>query len=801
MDNETVWKRARDGRHSAVLGELRGDPPEGVRVLRVHCDMSRQTLGPILEVSREALALLDEQDGLAGDAPSEQGLRHRLLGEAPGRHQGGTVVEALNRLQQRSDRPCVVIFEQVEAADMATSLMLREIVTHPGWLKAALVLVFAGDGEPEGLPAKLLDAIRRAGGDEAVVRLERAEGAPVDVGHVDERGLPERLSPEALRVLRAGALIGAGFEAELIGRLLGLTELEVLELLQQALDLGVPIRDQGASRFALPEEVAAALRGSMLPSLANAWHRRLAALLSPPPGSAPAAPAAEPEDAPFPDLGDVLTDPSDTSAEPDEAGAVEATEAVEAEPDAIEAEAPPEAGEPEAPSSEAFEESPPNPWTAPEPEEPTPDAPEPAPAANEEEVHNPMAAAEAFAREMAEALAEESGQREEEAQEAPQPAPEEDGDARAAPHFQAVGEYDAAAQRYLAAAGKAAALGAYSQALHFTREALGLLQRLPPSEPRRLLRVQLLAEMGALQCEAIGGHGDSAFSLSESLQTLERAQQLLTPEDPAPLQAMVSQRIAQTCYELGDQASLKRALDELTRASTLLRESGDPTSAVRLLNDQAAVWVRLGDPVRANRLLEHSRDFYQEQDPDNPVTRAELAETEHMLARLILHVSPRPGREQDAVEVGLTHAHSAEAHYKALRARREVARVWETIGRLLLRGGDIEQALHQLAAALEVQRDLGDLLGLARTTAALSEALVERRQIQHALALLEQSIALNFEKGSPLGLAHNREALDRIARAIAPLNHLRLRQAEQRLRDRLTQAESVLGQVELPPRI
>ena len=75
---------------------------------------------------------------------------------------------------------------------------------------------------------------------------------------------------------------------------------------------------------------------------------------------------------------------------------------------------------------------------------------------------------------------------------------------------------------------------------------------------------------------------------------------------------------------------------------------------------------------------------------------------------------------------------------------------------------------------------------------------LSRRQ---AVALLANSITLNAEKGSPIGLAFNRYTLGTIAKVAAQVHSPdteRLRGALADLENRLAQAESVLGRVELP---
>lgn len=59
---------------------------------------------------------------------------------------------------------------------------------------------------------------------------------------------------------------------------------------------------------------------------------------------------------------------------------------------------------------------------------------------------------------------------------------------------------------------------------------------------------------------------------------------------------------AGVCYDLGDPDSLQRALVELTHVSQRLLDVGEAVLAARSLNDQAALYVSLGDPVRATHL-------------------------------------------------------------------------------------------------------------------------------------------------------------------------------------------------------
>jgi tetratricopeptide (TPR) repeat protein len=258
------------------------------------------------------------------------------------------------------------------------------------------------------------------------------------------------------------------------------------------------------------------------------------------------------------------------------------------------------------------------------------------------------------------------------------------------------------------------------------------------------------------------------------------------------------------CYDVGDLDSLQRALVELTEVSRRLLAAGEPVLAARLLNDQAAIYMRLGDPVRATHLLEESRKLFEGRlrtHSDDAVTVEELAETHHLLARLALHAPIRPGREADAYVMSLEHARAAELAYQRFGQRQQLARVWESMGRLELQRGRPAAAQERLAAALELQRQLGDVTGLARSTAALADVYGMMGRLGDAVALLTDSITLNFEKGSPLGLAVNRRALEALAYAAAQAQgpgSERLRDAVAEVERRLVQAESIFGRAALP---
>jgi hypothetical protein len=255
---------------------------------------------------------------------------------------------------------------------------------------------------------------------------------------------------------------------------------------------------------------------------------------------------------------------------------------------------------------------------------------------------------------------------------------------------------------------------------------------------------------------------------------------------------------------MGDREALQRALEELQESSHRLSQAGATLLATRLLNDQAAVYMRLGDLVRATYLLSQSHERFESHlrhHPHDAMAVAELAETEHLLARLPLHVQVPPGWEEEAYARGLEHARAAEGAYQHLGQHDKLARVWETMGRLALQHGHREAAQERLTAALTLQQQRGDVAGLARSTAALAELCMTAGHLGDAAALLADSIILNFEKGSPIGLAFNRHALGALTKAATQAHGPdaeQLRGAVADVESRLAQAEAVLGRVGLP---
>lgn len=780
-DLSIVWARTRAGQHTLVIGALPADLPSscGFYAVRVSCAGPQRPLGPLLDLRREIELLLGASKPMVEhlvDQAAERvlgGLRRRLLGEVHELNPGAAVVEVANRLRQEGEGKWALVFDAVERADDDTLNLLREMVTRTGWLKLPMILVFS-TAELDGPAGELEHAMAVLVGPEGqIASTATPESSSSGLGPNSAesraplpnvlRGLPS----DVVRVLRAGALVGSGFETTLVGSLLGMEPIEVLERLQVASDSGIAVVDQGDGRFDLPDELSQGLRASMLPSLAIAWHRRLAELLS----------------------HDIFSLPKTQTEPPASSTSTIATSSTPAE-------------------------------AAPSPESPVAAPPPPAPVSGHSavpvEVETPNSVPYSI-------ITSDGSQRlriPTELRSAttyrPEPPPDSaashksetfgiatPSEARAAGHLAAAGEHEDAAARYLAAAREAAAVGGFMLAASRAREALELIDTLPATPRRRRLRIAALCEMGRLHWQAASPR--ETFTLKGALESVMAARALLESDDPPELRAQVVGLLASILYDIGDLPSLERALEELTDASRLLLASGDPVSSARLLNDQAAIYVRLGDVVRASHLLEESRRIFERIASQSSEATAllELAETHHLLARLPLHVAARPGREADAMELGRSHARDAEALYKRLGATRELPRIWETVGRIELRAGRLDRAVTNLTAALEAQRQIGDILGLARTTAALAEALAAAGQLGDALLLLGESIALNQAKGSPIGLSYNRRTLEsllhRLSKMPAPsAASMAAQKTAQHIEEQLLSAEELLGRVTLP---
>lgn len=817
-----VWGRVREGRHVAVIGpqsQVRLKAPADFQVVHVTCDGPWTTWGPLEDARARVEGHLNGESFLSQARERVMtGLRRRLLGDVGGATLDAALVEACNALFTQTEGRAVLVLDQLQAADTATLEALRSLVRRTGWLRMPLVLLFREP--PTGLAQEVLALFRETYGEDAVLNAavvsEEVESPP-EASATSAAGAPPRfgLDPDVLRVMRAASILGEVFEVALLSRLLREEPSTVLYALQRAWDGGLPIEDRGEGRFAMPLALCESLASSVLPSLRTFWHEQLATLLSPVPAADSGSARSRRLDA---QVGELLAETEAPSSSPPvaeiagfaslfaaEGERVEASEVAAVEPAPDEAFAAQDDDdtalvEPVAPESTAFVSA---------PDETVSDA---APAEmGVEGISLPgMEEREAASAASPEAAADEDGlpdpfevlrglEAEEPGGETVGPPPagprrgresrplawrsashpsltdpgrrmdsHPEDTARAAVHLEAAGQREAAIERYIDAARQVAVGGDARRAYLLVRQALGLLEQSPTSPALRRLRGRALMEQGRLLWR--GSVLGPPFTLANALASLDEAKRLLAESLTPELMGELSKLIAGVCFDIGDDASLKRALEELTVASRSLLEQSQPTAAARLLNDQAAVWIRLGDPVRAVHLLNQSRGLFAEllrNNPDEPIAMVELAETEHLLARLPMHAPARAGRQDDAWGMGLEYAHAAAQRYERLGLRLELGRVWETIGCLELRRGRFNEAAEYLNRALQMQQALGDVTGLARSAATMSELLLADGQVERAFALLADSVALNFEKGSASGLIFNRKALERLAQTVA----------------------------------
>lgn len=749
----SVWARARRGEHSAVIGATPPDPPDDRVVVRVDCEGPWSTFGPLEDARRRIELLLGDPSPQWDEALDRLGtsVLTRFLGDVEDPTIEATLVAAANRLAEQTDGEAVLVFESVDHADGPTVHGLAHIVARVGWLRLPIVVHARAR---TGVAGELVEQL----GSDATCELAVAQS---DASDPSAAFAWKTLPPDVLRVVRAASVIGRTFEADLVAALLNESATAVLERLQRAVDVGAPLADRGQGRFILPLRAPEALQARLLPSLLEHYNLRLAELLSPPPRCEPNRDVSIPTRGP------------DRPAAPDPS--IEYGEVL--------AEAP----EPTSDRAATHNQSP--------SDRPTQNVPvvaplepqiriDPAPSRPGRAVH-PTRSSESISSGTVHPETNRSIGRSD--------------DARAAKHFSAAGDPEAAVDRYVEAIRKVDARGDSGRALLLADEAHALLQQLPGSPRRAVLRARVLAEAGRVQWRGAGL--GPAMTLPGALETLETALAALRGEAPLELRTELASLVAGVCYDLGDVKSLERALQELTTASEAHLAAGQTEKAARLLNDQAAVYLRAGDPVRATHLLDRSREIFDSLHrtrPDDPVVIRERAETEHLLAKLPLHARLRPGRENEAFSLALGHARAAAENYERLRSPRDIARVWETMGRLEIQRHRLQPAGAHLLRALDTQRAAGDAVGLARTTAALADLYLADDKAERAVEVLGDSIGLNYDEGSPIGLAYNRRAVERLRTAIARDGELATARAFATIAEQLDRAEDVLGRIQLP---
>lgn len=339
---------------------------------------------------------------------------------------------------------------------------------------------------------------------------------------------------------------------------------------------------------------------------------------------------------------------------------------------------------------------------------------------------------------------------------------------RSAAHLDDAGQRERAIERRFDAVAMMVRAGDVRRGSEQLEAALADLAALPRGAGATALGVRAKVERARVRW--LGAGLDPSFTLAGALDAAFEARADLGRMAPASVQADLASMIAGIAYDLGDGASVERAHEALTESVAALLRDGATVEAASLLNDQGALQLRMGRTERAAELLGRSLELLTarvEANPSDLASRADLADTHHLLARLPLHRGADAA--DDAITSALVQARAAEVSYQRLGMRRDVARVTETVARLYAKRGDMVEARAAFAAALRIADDVTDLTGLARITAGIAELLSSEGTPRDALGMLTSSIELNREKGSPIGLAFDERILEEVERAVASM--------------------------------
>jgi hypothetical protein len=727
--------------------------PRGLIALRVRCGAEGRPLGPWRALAARAAELLGEPTARDDASGRDWSLRQRMLGRVPGGDRAGEILRRLARLAAAAPRGLALVFDDVDRADEPSRLLLARLLERPGALPVGLALAFSDARSPE---ARALSTRVAAAFGEAAVLADVSPATATATATAAPEDLAARVDPEVLLTLRAAAVVGDTFAVDDVSALRDTSVVRVLEHLQRARDLGVAFEDPGDGTLRWSSELASAIRAQVLPSLARAWHRRLAGR-----AVAPSPAVLAPKvDRPAPDAPAPVVDPP--------ASAASAAEPVE-EPVRR---APPREGHhlPRVPivarPEEVFE----------APTTPRPESLATAPAAPVTPVVvRPPEAARAEADHV-----------------------------RAARHLVAVGDLEGAARQLFEAAREAASMGLAAQALTQGRDALALLAELPANEGRRALRAELLLTLGMLQWH--GGGAGADFSLAAARATLLEARAAVRATDPAALRGAIAAAIAGVAGDSGDITALDEALAELNETTRSLMAEGAALEAARLLNDQAALLLRAGDPVRAAWLIQQARGVFAQRVEAldaaalarDPSPLAELAETDHLYARLPLHAPARAGRAADALALGREHGLAALELYRRIGDPREVARVLVTLAELELKADHPHRVRELLGEALQLQESIGDVLGIAHASGVFAELEARLGSFSEAIRRLGDAVAFHVDKGSALGVAMARRAFVRVVTAARGAGDPAALAAVEAFAEELARAEELVGEARLP---
>src|SRR5512145_2655433 len=210
---ESVWEHIRAGRHAIVLDSGAPPPePSDLKVVRVSCEATGPSGGALDVARRKVMQLLGEDLWPPGPTPNqiEAGLRRRVLGDLPGPSLEAQVVDVCNQLAERTGGRATLLFEAVDAADVATLESLTRILRRPGWLRLPLLLTVRG--LLQGPVEELMNLIRRGNAEAGIFEMHETAPADEETAPFTWTALP----PDVFRVLRAASMFGTTFEADMV---------------------------------------------------------------------------------------------------------------------------------------------------------------------------------------------------------------------------------------------------------------------------------------------------------------------------------------------------------------------------------------------------------------------------------------------------------------------------------------------------------------------------------------------------------------------------------------------------------
>lgn len=252
MSEDARWERLSAGRVVAVEAESIPEPPPELELTFIAVEAeSNERYSVLLDLldeltlARELSPWHDLSSYVAG------GPRRELWGMAE-RGVEHALVDALNRAYAAGEQVALVI-DGAERCDAASLNLILRAANRPGWVKPPLMLVFRSI--PDDGP------IRNAASALGAEPIAKIKAKPVEVD----------VPAQHRSLLRAAAWLGSPFLTKELARLVERTPLAVLLALQDAIDLGVPLKDESDGRFSLPDNWTEALGRDLLPALAEAW--------------------------------------------------------------------------------------------------------------------------------------------------------------------------------------------------------------------------------------------------------------------------------------------------------------------------------------------------------------------------------------------------------------------------------------------------------------------------------------------------------------------------------------------------